>query len=112
MSVTPIRGATNVRNVGVVSGLVACPTQEATMKNRDQNYATTPIAWLVVAIVVIAAVAAIFYSTGNHQIASDQTSAPTTKASSTNPLTTTGPGSGAPASAPSTAPANPRTGSK
>jgi hypothetical protein len=80
------------------------------MINRDRNYRDNPIAWVVIAIVVIAAIAAIFYSTGNHTIASNQTSAPAT--SSTNRPTTTGAGAGSPASAPSTAPANTGTGSK
>lgn len=84
------------------------------MTNPDQNYRNNPrqtntTGWAIGAIVVIIAIAAIFYSTGNHTTASNQTSAPTTKTSSTNPSTTTGSGAGSPASAPSTAPA---TGSK
>ena len=82
------------------------------MINRDRNYRDNPIAWVVIAIVVIAAIAAIFYSTGNHTIPSKQTSAPATTTSSTNRPTTTGSGAGSPASNPSTAPANTGTGSK
>ncbi|WP_164988653.1 hypothetical protein [Bradyrhizobium betae] len=78
------------------------------MINRDRNYRDNPQAWVVIAIVVIAAIAAIFYSIGNHTIASNQTSAPATTTSSTNPPTATGSGAG-PASAPSTTPG---TGSK
>jgi hypothetical protein len=65
------------------------------MDRRDQSYRNNPTAWVVVAIVLIAAIAAIFYSTGNHTSASNQTSAPATKTSSTNPATTTGSGAGA-----------------
>ena len=56
------------------------------------NYRSNPIAWVVVASVVIAAIAAVFYSTGNHTTASNQPSAPTTKTTSTNPSATTGSG--------------------
>ena len=82
------------------------------MNSRDQNYRSSPIAWVVVAIVMIAGIAAIFYSSDNHTTASNQTSAPTTKSSSTNPATSTGSSTGSPATAPSAAPANPGAGSK
>jgi hypothetical protein len=106
-------GATDGRNARGISGLFACLAPRGfRMINRDRNYRDNPIAWVVIAIVVIAAIAAIFYSTGNHTIASNQTSAPATTTSSTNRPTTTGSGAGSPASAPSTAPANTGTGSK
>ena len=39
------------------------------MNSRDQNYRSSPIAWVVVAIVIIGGIAAIFYSSDNHTTA-------------------------------------------